>query len=244
MPTSRRFHIWKTIRKAPGISRNESRWVQGTFLVKEVHPVRMGLSGDSYRLVGKVSAPGLPSATVSHLENSYNPSLREVRDIELPVLIDRARPDRIRIQWRQIPNLHQYVQDALHERSRREAERDKAIPGPRPYAAVIQALRAAPPMDAATFAHATPASAVVTTVADELAEPGEPIAVLTLELEVSPLDGAARYPVRCVVACRSEELRVQLSTPGTRIPVRIHPDDPARVGIDEEKLTRDRRQQT
>lgn len=228
--------------QARKISRDESRWVQGTFRVKEARPVRTGLESAAYRLVGEVSAPGLPPALVSHLEG-YRSSLGEVTGIELPVLINRARPDRIRIQWRQISNLHQYVQDALHERSRREAEPYEAIPGPKPYAAVIQALRAAPPMDAATFARATPASAVVTAVVDELAEPGDPIAVLTLELEVSPLNGAARYPVRCVVGCHSEERRVQLSTPGTRIPVRIHPDDPARVGIDEEKLIPGRRQQ-
>lgn len=104
-------------------------------------------------------------------------------------------------------------------------------------------------MDAAAFARATPATAVVTAVAGELTEPrspgkpGEPIVVLTLELEVSPPDGAARYPARCVVECRSEERRVQLSTRGTRLPVRIHPGNPARVSIDEEKLITDRRHQ-
>jgi hypothetical protein len=243
MSTSWRFHIWKTMRQSVKISRGESRWVQGTFQVKHVHSVRFGLESAGYQLVGKVSAPGLPPTPVSRIEG-YRPSLGEVADIELPVLIDRGRPDRIRIQWRQISDLHQYVQDALHERSLREAEPYQAIPGPNPYDAVIQALRTVPPMDAATFARATPAIAVVTAVVDELAEPGEPNAVLTLELEVSPLNGAARYPARCVVVCRSEERRVQLSTPGTRIPVRIHPDDPACVGIDEEKLIHDRRQQT
>jgi hypothetical protein len=243
MSTGRRFHIWKTMWQAPKISREEARWVEGTFRVKEVHRIRRT---GSYRLVGEVSAPDLPPTMISYMEG-FHSSLDEVRGMELPVLVDRARPSRIRIQ---ISDVHQYVQDALHERSRREAEPYEAIPGPRPYAAVIQALRSAPPMDAATFACATPAIAVVTAVVDELAKPpnpkkpGEPIAVLTLEFDVSPPDGDAPYPARCVVECRSEERRVQLSTPGTRIPVRIHPDNPARVSVDEEKLKLDRRQQT
>lgn len=154
----------------------------------------------------------MPPTTISHIEG-YRWSLGEVKGIELPVLVDPARPSRIRIQWHQISDLHQYVQDALHERARREAEPYEAIPGPKPYAAVIQALRVASPMDAATFACATPATAVVTAVVDELAKPrnprkpGEPIAVLTLEFEVSPPNGAARYPARCVVDMESGRCR-------------------------------------
>lgn len=73
MSTSRRFHIWKTIRQRVKISRDESRWVQGTFQVKEVHPVRFGLESSGYQLVGKVSAPGLPPTRVSHIEGTVRP---------------------------------------------------------------------------------------------------------------------------------------------------------------------------
>jgi hypothetical protein len=234
----------------PGIrktSRKEPHWVQGTFLVKHVRPVRFGMESSAYRLIGEVRAPDLPVTQFSCVENL--PSIGELRDMELPVIVDRTRPSRILIQWDKIPDLHQFVQDALHERSRREAEPRPVIPGPKPFEVVTQALRAAPPMDASTFARATPATAEVTAVIDELAQPrhpgksGEPIAVLTLDLAVSPPDGAASYPARCVVEVRSEERRAHLTTPGTQVPVRIHPDNPARVGIDEQKMRLDRRQQ-
>src|ERR1700740_461357 len=121
--------------QAPKISREKSRRGQGTFRGEEAHPTRTGVeSAESSRLVGEVSAPDLPPKTISHIEG-YRPSLGEVKGIELPVLVDPARPSRIRIQWHQIPDLHQYVQDALHEKARREAEPYEAIPGPKPYAA-------------------------------------------------------------------------------------------------------------
>jgi hypothetical protein len=85
--------MWKSMWQAHKVSREESRRVQGTFRVKEVHSIRTGMESASYRLVGEVTAPDLPPTPISCMAG-YRPSLDEVRGIELPVLVDRAaEPD-------------------------------------------------------------------------------------------------------------------------------------------------------
>lgn len=63
--------------------------------------------GSRVKYVGVVIAPGLPPTPVSHWTGE--PASRWVVDgMDLPVVVDRAAPAKLRILWKQVPTLKQY----------------------------------------------------------------------------------------------------------------------------------------
>ena len=143
MTDGSRFSVWKAAR------RSDDR-VPGTLHVRRVHPVGSGGVGfgAGYRLEGEVSAPGLPPTRISHIDSL--PSVHELAGIDLPVLVDPTRPDRLRIQWREVGDLHKYVQETLHARAAAERVADSHeaeaanTAEAAPYQTVVRQLRAAP----------------------------------------------------------------------------------------------------
>ena len=152
MTDGSRFGVWKAAR------RSDDR-VPGTFHVRKVHPVGSGGVGfgAGYRLEGEVSAPGLPATRISHVDSL--PSVDELDGIDLPVLVDPARPEKLRIQWHEVGDLHRYVQDAQHARAaaERAAKRRADSAEAEPYQTVIRQRRADPAMDESTRVSVGPA---------------------------------------------------------------------------------------
>jgi len=143
MTDGSRFSVWKAAR------RSDDR-VPGTFHVRRVHPVGSGGVGfgAGYRLEGEVSAPGLPATRISHIDSL--PSVHELDGIDLPVLVDPARPENLRIQWRQVGDLHEYVQETLHARAAAEraaASHEADAAEAEQYQTVIRQRRATASMD-------------------------------------------------------------------------------------------------
>ena len=71
--------------------------------------------------VGVVSAPGLTPTPVTH--KTSEPARRWVLDgMDLPVIVDRAQPDRIRILWKQVPTEKQYKANLQAQQMQQAAE--------------------------------------------------------------------------------------------------------------------------
>jgi hypothetical protein len=71
--------------------------------------------------IGVVSAPGLTPTPVSH--KTSEPSGRYVMEgMDLPVIVDRAEPTKLRILWKQVPTEKQYRANLAAEQMRQAAE--------------------------------------------------------------------------------------------------------------------------
>jgi hypothetical protein len=79
--------------------------VAGTLRVTAVEWGRAGSS--QIKLIGVLSAPGLAPRPLSR--DVRNLSGRHITEgVDLPVMVDLARPDKLRILWNQVPSLAQY----------------------------------------------------------------------------------------------------------------------------------------
>ncbi|MEZ0112031.1 hypothetical protein ABH920_006050 [Catenulispora sp. EB89] len=78
-------------------------------------------SGSSVTYVGVVSAPGLTPTPVTH--KTSQPSSRWVLDgMDLPVVVDRARPAKLKILWKQVPTEKQYRANVQAQQMKQAAE--------------------------------------------------------------------------------------------------------------------------
>lgn len=78
-------------------------------------------SGSSVTYVGVVSAPGLAPTPVTH--KTSQPSSRWVLDgMDLPVVVDRARPAKLKILWKQVPTEKQYRANLQAQQLQQAAE--------------------------------------------------------------------------------------------------------------------------
>lgn len=63
--------------------------------------------GSRVKYVGVVSAPGLPPTPVAHW--TAEPASRWVMDgMDLPIVVDRASPTKLKVLWKQVPTMKQY----------------------------------------------------------------------------------------------------------------------------------------
>ena len=77
--------------------------------------------GSRVKYVGVVSAPGLAPTPVSH--RTSEPTKRWVMDgMDLPVIVDRARPGKLKILWKQVPTTKQYRAGLQAQQMRQAAE--------------------------------------------------------------------------------------------------------------------------
>lgn len=71
--------------------------------------------------IGVVSAPGLTPTPVSH--KTSEPSGRYVMEgMDLPVIVDRAEPSKLKILWKQVPTEKQHRANLAAEQMRQAAE--------------------------------------------------------------------------------------------------------------------------
>ena len=71
--------------------------------------------------IGVVSAPGLAPTPVSH--KTSEPSGRYVMEgMDLPVIVDRTEPAKLKILWKQVPTEKQYHANLAAEQMRQAAE--------------------------------------------------------------------------------------------------------------------------
>lgn len=77
--------------------------------------------GSRVKYVGVVSAPGLSPTPVSY--RTSEPTKRWVMDgMDLPVVVDRTRPAKLRILWKQVPTTKQYRANLQAQQMRQAAE--------------------------------------------------------------------------------------------------------------------------
>jgi len=87
--------------------------VSGTLRVSTATypPSGVNATYSNYRIAGVVSGPGLPPTAVEHAGIARVATWPESGD-DLPVTVDRTRPDRLVIHWDQIPTRHDLAQAA------------------------------------------------------------------------------------------------------------------------------------
>jgi hypothetical protein len=175
--------------------------VEGTLQVT----ASSGPSGRSmytnYRLHGVVTAPGLPATPVEHTGVARNTKW-PYPGTNLPVLVDRRDPTRLRIRWDRLPTSSQTAASYTER--------------------VAQALREPLLYGVVTGARDVP------TPPGEMPTPG---GAVELTLEVTRADGTT-YTAVAGALFSTVERRHRLTATGTRLPVRPHPTDPFRVVID------------
>jgi hypothetical protein len=200
------------------------------------------------RITGVITAPGIPATAVEHKADGRG---RWAGVQELPVLVDRAEPSRFVILWDEL----QPVSWRDQEMQAAQAEADRINAGP-PRAsvtvtfgsagaqafgqAISQAMGqvAAPhggfqPAEAARFLASgggEQASAVVL-AAQDVPGPPAPGGTVDLTLQVTRANGSV-YTTPTRISFSTPERRAAITTPGTRLKVRIDPNVPARIAID------------
>lgn len=182
-------------------SRRMADPVEGTLLVTASSSPSGRSAYTNFRLHGVVSAPGLPATPVEHTGVARN-SKWPYPGTNLPVLVDRSDPTRLRIRWDRLPTIRQAA--ASYTDRLAQSLREPL------WTAVVTGFRDVP------------------TPPGENPTPGGAVELI---VEVTRADGT-RYPARAGALFTSVERRQRFCAVGTRLPVRPHPTDPSRVVID------------
>jgi hypothetical protein len=219
--------------------------VEGTLQVTGASMAPQGAMYSNCRLHGVLTAPGVPAMPVEHYLTA---PVNKWPDpgVVLPVTVDRADPTRLRVNWDDVPSnrevaaaLTQQFADAVR------TGRFNAEP-PAVYKAPGRPLPGAPgggltPEQSAELiadGGGEEASAVVV-AAHEVFQPADlpsaPGGVVDITLDITRGDGSG-YTAVNRVSFSTLQRREQIAVVGTRVPVRLDPDDPTRVVIDSSKL--------
>ena len=218
--------------------------VEGTLLVTGASMPPQGATYSNCRLHGVLTAPGLPATSVEHYLKA---PLKKWPDpgVKLPVTVDRADPTRLRVNWDAVPS-NREVAAALTKKLADEIRTGQSLrEPPTVYKAPGRPLPGAPgggltPEQSAQLiaGGGEEATAVVVAVhevfqPDEL--PSAPGGVVDITLDITRGDGSG-YTAVNRVSFSTLQRREQIAVVGTRVPVRLDPDDPTRVVIDSSKL--------
>ena len=180
----------------------------------------------SFRLQGVVSGDGVPPTAVEH--GGIGPSAKWPQPgADLPVLVDRAAPDRMRILWDEVP-------------TRRQAALDEAtgladrLRGTGSDASTEVAAWGVDAEEAGRLAHSgEPADATILSAVR--LQPGPGLGIYGLVVEVRRADGS-RYTATVRHGFHTAERRDRVARAGAEIPVRVDPAAPTRVALDRRAL--------
>jgi hypothetical protein len=75
----------------------------------------------SVTYIGVVSAPGLTPTPVSH-KTTEPPERHVVEGMDLPVIVDRTEPSKLKVLWKQVPTEKQYLANVAAQQMRQAAE--------------------------------------------------------------------------------------------------------------------------
>jgi hypothetical protein len=208
--------------------------VEGVLTVAGITTPDPTATQTNYRLDGVVSAEGLePTAIVHHGMTSVShwPSVGQ----QLPVTVDRAKPDRIVIHWEQLKTSRQQAVDAaqqLAEQMRLGGSNPAAPPG----AAPVAPATSHPTVSAADIlATGTPGTATLLGTFQVDVDAGKPEhTMLGLTLNVS-IGGAPPYQVDNAYAVPNPKLSAL--TLGVTLPVKAIVTVPGMVAVDWERVS-------
>lgn len=206
----------------------------------------------NYRLHGIVTAPGIPATSVEQ-QGMGRVSRWPSPGDELPVLVDRADPNRFKIQWKQIPDSGQQAarladQLAAQLRTGGAMGGNGAAPGFPTVLDLRDPTRPAPGMPGggttpeqarqllvtgeratATVLSASPVPVPAGIALPPNAVPGG--GMHDLVLDVARADGS-HYQTRIRVGFSTPDRRDMVARPGTSVPVRLDPTDLTRTVVD------------
>jgi hypothetical protein len=217
--------------------------VEGTLTVTSASMAPQGAMYSNCRLQGVLAAPGVPATSVEHYLTA---PVKKWPDpgVVLPVTVDRADPTRLRVNWDDVPS-NREVAAALTQKLA-DAVRTGQFHPEAVYKAPGRPVPGAPgggltPEQSAQLiagGGGEEASAVVV-AAHEVFQPADlpsaPGGVVDITLDITRGDGSG-YTAVNRVSFSTLERREQIAVVGTRLPVRLDPDDPTKVVIDSSKL--------
>jgi hypothetical protein len=202
--------------------------VEGTLMVTAGNgPAPHGVYSN-YRLHGVVTAPGLEATPVQQ-RGIARAAKWPFPGRKLPVLVDRANPNRLHIRWDQVTTGDR----AASEHTERLAQAMRGDGAALPPGVIPG--QAQPPSVAWTGGGIEEnATAVVTEVRDVPVPAGQavpPGGAVELTLEITRSDGS-RYTIRGGAMFSSPERRDRFGSVGARLPVRLNPSNPHQFVID------------